>query len=221
MVPCTKGSRCRHCAVQRISRFVLVSDTAFALCACVYVWGLSGGTGGALRFVEPVGLSLAQVRSILLIHQNSLSAVQSCGEWARGGHKLFALLRNTQKGKTFSCKKNQGCTGGELIRLSEENKVIFCVGVFAITRLSYWSGNSCIGERSSSLATLSLECLKTHLKIFLFSLITLYLPTTKFPSRKSNYFSSIRWHFPGRKMRQIEEKRQTLYLSRENITHLG
>lgn len=43
----------------------------------------------------------------------------------------------------------------------------------------------------------------THLKIFC-------LPTTRFPSRKSNYLSSIQWHFLGRKMRQIEEKKADL-----------
>lgn len=43
-------------------------------------------------------------------------------------------------------------------------------------------------------------------KVFLFSLISLYLPTTRFPSRKSNYFSSVQWHFLGGKTRQIGKK---------------
>lgn len=34
----------------------------------VCVWGLSGEAGGSLPFVEPVGLLLAGVRSVLLSH---------------------------------------------------------------------------------------------------------------------------------------------------------
>lgn len=104
------------------------------------VWGLSGGTGGTLLFVEPVGLLLAHVCSILLIHRNILSAVQSCGEWGRGGHKLFSLLRNTQEEKMLSCKKNPGMYRRRINKALWRRKkksfdFFFSVGRFANTRL--------------------------------------------------------------------------------------
>lgn len=46
--------------------------------------------------------------------------------------------------------------------------MIFSVGGFANTRLQEFPGQYDLGERSNNLATLSLECLMTYLKIFCF-----------------------------------------------------
>lgn len=64
------------CDAQRVPWFDLVSDTAADTpWACVHVWELPGEAGGSVPFVEPVGLLLARVRSVLLSHWNVPPAV--------------------------------------------------------------------------------------------------------------------------------------------------